>query len=153
MASLNALSESDAAAVARYKETASLSRGRLAEIQAEAAAHALAGGTTRHTEAEWMARMSWLCTMLLNTSEEALRAKHALMRAREQHIADQLQSSQSDALEERRASQALHDDRQGMEQQVHELGGRLRRQAVEGQQQRTRDASKAQALHEQVRPP
>ena len=101
MASLNALSESDAAAVARYKETAALSRGRLAEIQAEAAAHARAGGASSHNEAERMARyattegsnpgragfyagllltrvglaldrMSWLCTMLLNTSEEAL---------------------------------------------------------------------------------
>ena len=122
MASLTALSESDAAAVARYKETAVLSRGRLAEIQAEAAAHARAGGSSSHSEAEWMARyaregsptglagsqvgrllltrprpcalgrMSWLCTMLLNTSEEALHAKHALMRAREQHISDQLQA-------------------------------------------------------------
>ena len=122
MASLTALSESDAAAVARYKETATLSRGRLAEIQAEAAAHARAGGSSSHSEAEWMARcasdgppsglavclvgrlplthprlcalcrMSWLCTMLLNTSEEALQSKHALMRAREQHISDQLQA-------------------------------------------------------------
>ena len=157
MASLNALSESDAAAVSRYKETAALSRGRLAEIQAEAAAHARAGS---HNEAEWMARyategsnsgvagpqagllltrlslascrMSWLCTMLLNTSEEALRAKHQLMRAREQHISDQLQASQADAAEERSAAEALRCDRQALEASVAELGSKQRRQAMEG---------------------
>ena len=179
MASLNALSESDAAAVARYKETAALSRGRLAEIQAEAAAHARAGGSSSHNEAEWMARyategpnsglagsqagllltrlslalvrMSWLCTMLLNTSEEALRAKHALMRAREQHIADQLQASQTDAAEERSAAEVLRRDRQALEQNMAELGSKQRRQAMEGQQQRTRDGSRLQTLQEQLR--
>ena len=205
MASLNALSESDAAAVARYKETAALSRGRLAEIQArqlhlapralqptptprtlhptpssphptahilhpasrtlqpppyhltcaeiqaEAAAHARAGGASSHNEAERMARVSWLCTMLLNTSEEALRAKHALMRAREHHISEQLQTCQSDAEEERAAAEVLRRDRQALEQNMAELGSKQRRQAMEGQQQRTRDASKLQALQEQLR--
>ena len=61
--------------------------------------------------------MSWLCTMLLNTSEEALRAKHALMRAREQHISDQLQASQADASDERAAAEVLRRDRQALEVQ------------------------------------
>ena len=144
--SLTALAEAEASAVARYKETAALSRGRLAEIQAEAAAYARAGSASGQTEAEWMARMSWLCTMLLNTSEEALRAKHALMRAREQHIADQLQSSQADAANATEAAEALRQERAALENQMAELGTKQRRQAMEGQQQRTRDASKLQAL-------
>ena len=44
--SLTALAEAEASAVARYKETAALSRGRLAEIQAEAAAYARADSVT-----------------------------------------------------------------------------------------------------------
>ena len=89
--------------------------------------------------------MSWLCTMLLNTSDAALQAKHALMRAREQHIADQLQASQAEAAEERSAAEALRRDRHALEESVAELGSKQRRQAMEGQQQRTREASKLQA--------
>ena len=76
--------------------------------------------------------MSWLCTMLLNTSDEALQAKHALMRAREQHIADQLQASQAEAAEERSAAEALRRDRHALEESVAELGSKQRRQAMKG---------------------
>ena len=74
--------------------------------------------------------MSWLCTMLLNTSDEALQAKHALMRAREQHISDQLQASQAEAAEERSAAEALRRDRHALEESVTELGSKQRRQVL-----------------------
>ena len=76
--SLGALTTAEAAATERYKETAQLTHRRLADIQAEAAASsaaAAAAGTSMPGEQERMARMAWLCTMLLNTSEEALRTK------------------------------------------------------------------------------
>ena len=67
--------------------------------------------------------------MLLNTSDEALQAKHALMRAREQHISDQLQASQAEAAEERSAAEALRRDRHALDESVAELGSKQRRQA------------------------
>ena len=68
--------------------------------------------------------------MLLNTSDEALQAKHALMRAREQHISDQLQASQAEAAEERSAAEALRRDRHALEESVAELGSKQRRQVL-----------------------
>ena len=57
-------------AVARYKETAALAKERLERSDRSA-----------ETDADAVARLSWVACMLLSTTEEALRAKHTLMRA------------------------------------------------------------------------
>ena len=91
-----ALAESEA--MSRYKETTQLVRQRLEGVRAEvhAASSTAASATSSATSTagsstatpqraglQQLAHGSWLAAMLLSTSDDALRAKHALMRMRE----------------------------------------------------------------------
>ena len=81
------LAAAEREAVSRFKEIASLSRSRLEAVKSEQAA-------SDKTASEQLSRVTWISCMLLNTSEEAMRAKHALMCARGQQASDQLQTAQ-----------------------------------------------------------
>ena len=108
---LEALALAESEAMSRYKETTELVRQRLEGVRAEvhAASSTAASATSSATSTagsstatpqraalQQLAHGSWLAAMLLSTSEDALRATHALMRMREQHAADALANMQRD---------------------------------------------------------
>lgn len=154
---LDELQAAAESAVASYKETSALCRAKLEHYRATAAqaedrlsASARAASTG---EAEQLGRVTWLSCMLLTTSDEALRTSHALMRVREQHTVDQLAAARADAARAEDARRASTAAAEQMGAQLAEAAERSRRFALEGHQQRNRDAARLRELQTQVKKP
>ena len=136
---MQALANADSEAAARYQETVKLSRSRLEEVQ-------------RVGADERSSRAAWLSCMLITTSDEALRAKEALMLARGQHAQGQLLAAQLELQEQKRACEQVASERESMRRHLAEVNSKMKRSVVESRQQQRRDSSRLQALQAAAAP-
>jgi len=143
-ADVSALAAADADASARFDETVELVRSRLKEISGSV-------GQRNPDEYERLQRISWATTMLLNTSEEALRARGGAARAAAQQAkarAKELEAAAAGAAASLKAAEA---DAAAKRKSLGEVEGKGRKAALEARQQRTRDATRLQELQSQVK--
>ena len=143
-AEVSALAAADADASARFDETVELVRSRLKEISGSV-------GQRNPDEYERLQRISWATTMLLNTSEEALRARGGAARAAAQQAkarAKELEAAAAGAAASLKAAEA---DAAAKRKSLGEVEGKGRKAALEARQQRTRDATRLQELQSQVK--
>ena len=143
-ATVEALAAADADASARFDETVELVRSRLKEISGSV-------GQRNPDEYERLQRISWATTMLLNTSEEALRARGGAARAAAQQAkarAKELEAAAAGAAASLKAAEA---DAAAKRKSLGEVEGKGRKAALEARQQRTRDATRLQELQSQVK--
>ena len=143
-AEVSALAAADADASARFDETVELVRSRLKEISSTVSDRSSA-------EYERLQRISWATTMLLNTSEEALRARGGAARAAAQQAkarAKELEAAAAGAAASLKAAEA---DAAAKRKSLGEVEGKGRKAALEARQQRTRDATRLQELQSQVK--
>ena len=141
---VEALAAADADASARFDETVELVRSRLKEIVGN-------GRNFEPDEYERLQRISWATTMLLNTSEEALRARGGAARAAAQQAkarAKELEAAAAGAAASLKAAEA---DAAAKRKSLGEVEGKGRKAALEARQQRTRDATRLQELQSQVK--
>ncbi|KAL1523776.1 hypothetical protein AB1Y20_018700 [Prymnesium parvum] len=126
-------------AVAQYKETAQLARERVASVQHDGA-----------PPDEAAAKLSWVACMLLSTSEEALRTKHALMKAHAQHAHDS--AARAELLERSFGVELeqLKAERDALRASLEQATRRQNKAGIEAKQRQAREASRAQALEAQV---
>eukprot|EP00965_Chrysotila_dentata_P248228 6208223-Pleurochrysis_carterae.AAC.1 len=155
---LQTLAAAAAEASDRYRETAELAKGKLDATRQAKAARSRAscgddldrsGADARADDSIDDSRMAWLCAMLLSTSEEALRAKHALMKAHEQQMADAHSLLERRAEEARRTAAAAEEEREALRAELGAASAKLRKGNLEARQARTREAARLQAAREE----
>lgn len=145
---LDELQSAAEAAVASYKETATLCRSKLEHYRSLSSE---SGILPEAEGAAQLGRVSWLTCMLLTTSDEALRTSHALMRMREQHTVDQLAAARAAASRATDAEVNAVAAAEQLRKQLAEAVERSRKHALEAHQQRNRDAGRLKELQTQVK--
>ena len=126
-------------ASARFRETAKLANGKLDSIR---------NGEPSSSE-ETLASLQWIACMLLNTGEEALKAKTALARANEQHANDQLERATQSVQNAQQTMETAVAERDAAAKELGSLGSRIRKDGLGARQRQAKDAARLQALAEQ----
>jgi len=127
----------------RYRETAKMANERLDKVRVTAAALPPAAQ-------EALGSLQWVTCMLLNTAEDALKAKTALNKAHEQHAADQLEAATMQLEQAHQTMEAALAERDSVQKEMATLGKRIRKDGLTERQRQAKDAARIQALTEQT---
>ena len=127
----------------RYRETAKMANERLDKVRVTAAALPPAAQ-------EALGSLQWVTCMLLNTAEDALKAKTALNKAHEQHAADQLDAATMQLEQAHQTMEAALAERDSVHKEMATLGKRIRKDGLTERQRQAKDAARIQALTEQT---
>ena len=141
--SSSSLSKAAEEASQRYRETATMANERLEKAREGAVALSPAA-------LEVIGTLQWVACMLINTAEEALKAKTTLARANEQHSADQLERASASVLQAQKTTEAAVAERDSVQKEMAALGGRIRKDGLSARQRQAKDAARLQALTEQA---
>ena len=129
------------AAVERFKETASLVSERLGRLKS---------GEDVAKPEEAVARLSYLAHLLLSTADEALVAKHTLMREQEQASSDEVGRLSVACTAAGEATRAAEAERDAATEQLKVLLAKTRKEQVTSRQRAAKDASRIQDLSREV---
>lgn len=142
----SALAKAAEEASGRFRETARLATEKLDKLRAEGAA----APDLPKEATEVICTLQWLTCMLVNTAEEALKAKTSLLRANEQVATDQLERAHSAVLNATSAMEAAQLERDAAHKELQALGQRIRKDGLAARQRQAKDAARVQALTEQA---
>jgi hypothetical protein len=128
----------------RFKETARMANERLERLRDGSLAAVPSPG------AEALSSLQWVACMLLNTAEEALKAKTAVIKAHEQHAHDRLERAQITAEGAQQTMEVAVAERDSALREVQALSTKLRKDGLASRQRQAKDAARLQALQEQA---